>query len=66
MAILTGCVFCGKEICVSASNHMPECEDCQRKHGTYRKKWDEMTLEEKVEDLNRRLGDVDSRGALIG
>lgn len=44
-----------------ASNHQPLCEACRRKAGW--KPWEEMTLEEKVENLNRRLGGQEAMNA---
>jgi hypothetical protein len=64
MAIITVCAQCGKETIASASNHWPLCDDCKRKQGW--KPWEEMTLEEKVEDLNKRLSSLSDYSALIG
>jgi hypothetical protein len=64
MAILTDCSECGAEVSASVSEAFPLCEACRRRHGW--KPWEEMTLEEKVEDLDRRLRDVGGRGACIG
>jgi hypothetical protein len=65
MAIITKCSECHREVTASLSDHWPLfCDTCRRKHGW--KPWEEMTLEEKVENLNRRLGNTESRNALIG
>lgn len=56
MAVITDCIWCGKQVVTSAADHMPTCDRCRWKSG--RKPWDEMSLEEKVEDLNKRLGDL--------
>lgn len=55
MVVVVPCISCKKEIWVPAGS-VAECDDCKRKHGACMpKKWVEMTLEEKVEDLNYRL-----------
>jgi len=64
MAILTTCSECPAQVTASVSDYHPLCENCMRKHGW--KPWEEMTLEEKVEDLNRRVSNVASRNAIIG
>ena len=52
------CNGCGAEIWVDPRDPNPECEGCQKKYGRYNKKWPEMTLEEKVEDLHRRVSQL--------
>jgi hypothetical protein len=64
MAIDTVCAQCGKRTIASLSNHWPLCDECKRKKGW--KPWEEMTLEEKVEDLNRRIERVSDHSAQIG
>lgn len=64
MAIDTVCAQCGKRTIAAASNSWPICEECKRKQGW--KPWEEMTIEEKVEDLNKRVGRIDDRSDLIG
>lgn len=64
MAIITTCSECPAQVTASVSNSHPLCENCMRKRGW--KSWEEMTIEEKVEDLNRRLNGVSSRNAIIG
>lgn len=64
MAIITQCSECGDQVTASLNDYHPLCEKCKRKHGW--KPWEEMTLEEKVEDLNRRLKGTESHHALIG
>jgi hypothetical protein len=64
VAIITKCSECDKQTSASVSNHWPLCDACKRKHGW--KPWEEMSLEEKVENLNRRLDNTESRNAIIG
>jgi hypothetical protein len=64
MAIDTPCAECGKSTIASVSDHYPLCDQCRRKHGW--KPWEEMTLEEKVEDLNKRVEGIRSYSARIG
>ncbi len=56
MAINSQCSECSNEVTCSASDSWVLCEQCKRKHGW--KPWKEMSLEEKVEDLNERLHNV--------
>lgn len=63
MAIITKCSGCSTEVAASANDHHPLCENCRRKHGW--KPWEEMTLEEKVEDLNKRLSDIEMGHAVF-
>lgn len=63
MAIITTCSECPEAVTASVSDYHPLCEKCRRKHGW--KPWEEMTLEEKVEDLNKRLSNLGSRNPLI-
>ena len=64
MAIITACGECKELVTASASDYDPLCEKCLRKKGW--KPWREMTLEEKVENLNTRLNDIGSRNPIIG
>ena len=64
MSILTKCSECSNEWTASVRTVRPLCDTCRRKHGF--QPWKEMTPEEKVEDLNRRLKSTESRNTLIG
>ncbi len=72
MALLSQCpghpwdYQCSNMVSHSASAMVPLCDDCAKKAGTYKKKWHEMTLEEKVEDLNQRVGGVEIHTRPIG
>jgi hypothetical protein len=46
---------CVREVSTSAGRMIAYCDDCSKMNGTYIKTWHELTLEEKVEDLNSRL-----------
>ncbi len=65
MAILTTCSVCGAEGVTAPANALEAlCNNCRRKRGW--KPWEEMTQEEKVEDLHRRLSEAESRNPIIG
>jgi hypothetical protein len=64
MAVDKSCVECGQLTIASLSDYHPLCDQCRRKHGW--KPWEEMTLEEKVEDLNKRIGRSDIYSTQIG
>jgi hypothetical protein len=67
MAIIVKCMTCGvKDVGTSVRNPFAECEECQKKNNRYQKKWHEMTLEEKVENLNRRISRSETYNTLIG
>lgn len=64
MAMITQCSSCSKQVSASVNDFHPLCEDCKRRHGW--KSWEEMTPEQKVEDLNKRLRAVEAHNTLLG
>jgi len=63
VAIITQCSRCRNAVTASASACDVLCETCMRKDGW--KPWEEMTTEEKVEELKRRLDKLGSYSLMV-
>lgn len=62
MALLSPCCRCGKEISHSASE-IPLCDDCSGKNlakANEKKRWDNLTIEQKLDELKNRLDQLDN------